>query len=42
MLFEEWNLGFGSIYGNAFIKEGIQGHLADLAEEVDVEDMKGN
>ena len=42
MLFEEWNLGFGSICGNAFSKEGIQVHLADFAEEVDVEDMEGN
>jgi len=42
MLFEEWNLRFGSIYGNAFSKEGIQGHLADFAEQVVVEYMKGN
>jgi len=39
MLFNNWNPRSGTIRGNAFNEERIQGHFA---EEVGVEDMEGN
>jgi len=42
MLFNNWNPRSGTICGNAFNEERIQGHFADFAEEVGVEDVEGN
>jgi len=42
MLFNEWNLRFSSIYGNAFNKEKIKEHFKDFAKEIGIEDVEGN
>jgi len=42
MLFNEWNLRFSSIYGNAFNKEKIKEHFRDFAKEIGIENVEGN
>ena len=42
MLFNEWNLRFSSIYGNAFNKEKIKRHFRDFAKEIGIENVEGN
>ncbi len=42
MLFNEWNLRFSSIYGNAFNKEKIKKHFRVFAKEIGIGDVEGN
>jgi type I restriction-modification system DNA methylase subunit len=42
MLFDEWNLRFSSIYGNAFNKEKIKKHFKKFAKEIGIENVEGN
>lgn len=37
MLFNEWNLRYSSIYGNAFKKEKIQNHFKEFAGEIGID-----
>ena len=42
MLFDEWDLRFSSIYGNAFNKEKIKTNFKRFAQEIGVEDVEGD
>lgn len=39
MLFNEWELRFSSIYGNAFLKEKIKEHFKEFAKEMGIENV---
>ena len=42
MLFDEWNLRYSSIYGNAFSKEKIKKHFKDFAKEIGLDSVEEN
>ena len=42
MLFDEWNLRFSSIYGNAFNKDRIKRNLTEIAKKIGVSAVEGN
>jgi len=42
MLFDEWNLRYSSIYGNAFSKEKIKEHFKDFAKEIGLDNVEEN
>ena len=40
MLFDEWNLRFSSIYGNAFNKAKIREHFGEVAKEIGIDKLE--
>jgi type I restriction-modification system DNA methylase subunit len=42
MLFDEWNLRYSSIYGNAFSKDKIKKHFKEFAKEIGLETIEEN
>ena len=42
MLFQEWNLRFSTIYGNAFNNEKISSYFKDLSRQIGIRDLEGN
>jgi hypothetical protein len=42
MLFQEWNLRFSTIYGNAFNNEKINTYFKDLSRQIGIRDLEGN
>ncbi len=42
MLFNEWNLRYSSIYGNAFNQDKIKSHLKEIQKEIGIKNLEGN
>ena len=42
MLFDEWNLRYSSIYGNAFSRDKIKKHFKELAKEIGLDNVEEN